>query len=34
MTNEDRTFNRFLVVVFVITVIVLFSIFVAQSVAG
>jgi len=31
MTKEDRTFNTFLVVVFVITVIVLISIFLAQS---
>jgi hypothetical protein len=32
MTEEDRTFNRFLVAVFVITTIVLVSIFIAQSV--
>lgn len=34
MTKEDRTFNTFLVVVFVITVIVLISIFLAQSAVG
>ena len=34
MTEEDRTFNRFLVAVFVITTIVLVSIFIAQSVIG
>ena len=34
MTKEDRTFNAFLVVVSVITVIVLISIFLAQSAAG
>ena len=32
MTEEDRTFNRFLIAVFVITTIVLVSIFIAQSV--
>ena len=32
MTEEDRTFNRFLVAVFVITTIVLVGIFVVQSV--
>jgi hypothetical protein len=32
MTEEDRTFNRFLVAVFVITTIVLVSILIAQSV--
>ena len=32
MTEEDRTFNRFLVAVFVITTTVLVSIFIAQSV--
>lgn len=31
MTKEDRSFNTFLVVVFVTTVIVLFSLFIAQS---
>lgn len=31
---EDRSMNTFLLVVFVITVIVLLSIFVAQSAAG
>ena len=34
MTEEDRTFNRFLIAVFVITTIVLVSIFIAQSVIG
>ena len=34
MTEEDRAFNRFLVAVFVITIIVLLSIFIAQSVIG
>ena len=34
MTKEDRTFNTFLVVVFVITVIVLISISLAQSAVG
>jgi hypothetical protein len=34
MTEEGRTFNRFLVAVFVITIIVLVSIFIAQSVIG
>ena len=34
MTEEARTFNRFLVAVFVITTIVLVSIFIAQSVIG
>ena len=32
MTEEDRTFNRFLIAVFVITTIVLVGIFVVQSV--
>jgi hypothetical protein len=33
MTKEDRSFNTFLVIVFVITAIVLGSIFIAQSAA-
>jgi|RhiMetdeSRZDD1v2_1073273.scaffolds.fasta_scaffold121191_2 hypothetical protein len=34
MTKEDRSFNAFLIIVFVITVIVLISIFLAQSAVG
>lgn len=32
--TDDRSFNAYLIIVFVVTVIVLVSIFVAQSVAG
>jgi hypothetical protein len=34
MTKEDRSFNAFLIIVFAITVIVLISIFLAQSAVG
>lgn len=34
MTEDDRSFNTYLVAVFVITVIVLLSVFMAQSAAG
>ena len=32
--TDDRSFNAYLIIVFIVTVIVLVSIFVAQSVAG